>query len=120
MFDGWIEKGKKYIYPQKYNSWSKHIIDIYNDPYFSTNILIAYVAMESLEKGKSAKDVYNFIVGLDALNFSKDIVYKTILLFSKRGPEFYRVAKAPLVNTAEKYIRVIENENKRYEQELIK
>ena len=36
MVDYWIENGKKFIYPQRYDSWCNHIYGTYDDKYFST------------------------------------------------------------------------------------
>ncbi len=111
----YVDKCAKFVYPQRMDAWKTHIFNIYNtDKSFYTDYLIIQIAMENLEKGKSVEEVNDYINSLDSLVFSKDIVYKTLLLFSKRGPEFYRKAKGGLLNTAEKYVKAIERENKRF------
>lgn len=112
----WIEKGKKYIYPQRILNWKECVPIRAGDLYHGRDLDNALDIMELLENGGSIEEARQMIESQGHSGASYGIVRSMILTFSKRGPEFVRVADPAVLNYPDsvKYIEQIEKENAEY------
>lgn len=107
----WLERGKKYIYPQMQDMW-KHCVNIRcSDVYGGDELEVALNVMEALENGKSPKEAYEIIKKENSSGSAMSMAIAVIFDFSKRGPEFYYYVS--------KYIQPPFIDNKKSVQEMI-
>ena len=115
--DFYVDMGLDYIYPQRKNEWKNYVrACCASDKNFLKDFFCATKIMQNLENGVECDVVVDFLNQQTDIDLA--VVLKTVLLFSKRGPEFYRMAKSPLLNSAEKYVKAIESQNAQFEKEL--
>lgn len=114
----WVEKGKKFIYPQKHKKWADYIEIRAEDRYHGVDIDCALIVMDLLDKGVSFQEVFDTIKDQNHSGNSYSIVMSMITHFSKKGPEFYRFVDKTITPATENMLAKIENENKQFAEEL--
>lgn len=113
-----IEKGKKFIYPQRYKKWADCVEIRVEDIYHGKDIECAISVMSLLDKGTSFQEIYDTIKEQGHTGTSYSSLMSMITNFSKKGPEFYRFVDKEPTQATEKFLEKIENENKQFAQEL--
>ncbi len=96
----WIERGKKLIYPERYDMWCECVCSCASDLYNGLELINALEVMEALDKGLSLNEVEKYIDDSHSgASFGK--LSKIVLYFSKRGPEFYKAFSHAYKHTVE-------------------
>ena len=110
----WIEEGKKYTHPAKFESWEKKCISSANGDYYGLEIRNALEIMKLIEDGVSFGDIKSKIKqqGHSGMTYSK--MMNIILYYAKRGPAFYNfMNKNHMSKFDKKYVSKIKELNKR-------
>lgn len=114
----WIEKGKKYIYPQRYKKWTECVEYRAEDIYHGMDLNCALEIMDHLDKGVPFQQVYDIMKEQNHTGLSYSTVMSMITNFSKKGPEFYRFVDREPTPATEKFLEKVEKENEQFAQEL--
>ncbi|MFI3307432.1 MAG: hypothetical protein R3Y21_02575 [Mycoplasmatota bacterium] len=113
----WIEKGKKFIYSENYKKWEDYIKDLSTYSNSEIFIDIALDTMEKLESGMAIEEVKTiFDEKVQDISIKKDLFLMEIslhassivLLFSKRGPEFF--SQSSLIEDEEDKKNIVEKQ----------
>lgn len=115
----WIERGKKFIYPQQEEMW-KYCVDVRaHDLYHGNDLENALDIMECLDNGGTIEEANKILDDENHSGTSYAMALSIVLSFSKRGPEFYRAVRGDNISAKqmEELIK-IEKENADYEREL--
>ncbi len=86
---GWIERGSTMIFPEKLQDWQEYVENSAEDLYHGNELEYALEIMEELDSGASIEKVLNIFEDKNYSGISKSKIIRTVLHFSKRGPEFY-------------------------------
>ena len=115
----WIERGKKFIYPQQEEMW-KYCVDVRaHDLYHGNDLENALDIMECLDNGGTIEEANKILDDENHSGTSYGITLSIVLSFSKRGPEFYRAVRGADISEKQmKELEKIEKENADYEREL--
>ena len=115
----WIERGKKFIYPQQEEMW-KYCVDVRaHDLYHGNDLENALNIMECLDNGGTIEEANKILDDENHSGTSYGITLSIVLSFSKRGPEFYRAVRGENISERQmKELEKIEKENADYEREL--
>ena len=115
----WIERGKKFIYPQQEEMW-KYCVDVRaHDLYHGNDLENALDIMECLDNGGTIEEANKILDDENHSGTSYGITLSIVLSFSKRGPEFYRAVRGENISERQmKELEKIEKENADYEREL--
>ena len=123
---GYIEEGKKYIYPERLENWKECVCNRVSDIYHGSDLMNALEVMKALDEGKSLKEVGKIIDNWHS-GASFGMLCNVVVHFSKRGPEFYReyydsykLAKGEEKQKHEDFLKKIEKENAEFEAKLQK
>ena len=114
----WIEKGKKYIYPQNLYSWEECVIDRAEDIYHGEDLNVALQAIEALSNGESFENVNKLINEQNHSGSSHSTIMSIIVRFCKNGPEFYEAVDKNISEETKVFIEKQKMRNLRYEKEL--
>jgi len=111
----WINEGKSYIYPQRYDYWENYTLSRIEDisnPYNGKDIEITLKILDMLDRGESSEKAAKILkeIGVEDV---KESVCKAVLDFSKRGVEFYS-------QSSEVYIDAMKYGSERLKEELLK
>lgn len=110
----WIEEGKKYTLPAKYESWEKKCISSVNGDYFGLEIKNALEIMKLIEDGVSFGDIKLKIKQQVHSGMTYSKMMNIILYYAKRGPAFYNfMNKNYMSEFDKKYVSKIKELNKR-------
>lgn len=110
----WIEEGKKYTHPAKFESWKRKCISSANGDYYGLEIRNALEIMKMIEDGVPFGDIKLKIKqqGHSGMTYSK--MMNIILYYAKRGPAFYNfMNKNHMDKFDKKYVSKIKELNKR-------
>ena len=110
----WIEKGKKYIHPEKFLSWEKTCIASANGSYSGLEVEKALEIMQMLEEGKLFKEIKEKVQsdGHSGMTYSRTM--NIVLLYANRGPALFKfVNRRYCYKEGKKYIQKIEEINKK-------
>ena len=88
----YIEEGKKIIYPERLEDWTKEIKSSIEGIYQGAPLIEALDLMKQLDKGESLEKVKETLDNKNVGGNAYEIVIRIVLNFSKRGPEFYEKA----------------------------
>ena len=114
----WIEKGEKYIYPQKLDDWKRCVKTRAKDIYNGLELDSALEAMEALNKGMSFEKVNEIIDGKGHSGKSHSLVMDILIYFSKNGPEFYETISPNKTEEMRYYVDKQKELNLKFEEEL--
>ena len=111
-----MERGMGVVYPEKLSDWIEFVDKQYLS-YYGDLLGAALDIMEPLEKGCSIEEAKKILRDQDHSGFSESATLKTILHFSKRGPEFVEsVLDKPLKPEITEGLNRIKEENARLEK----
>lgn len=88
--EGWYERGKKMIYPEKWDNWHKCVEARASDLYHGADLVNALEIMEVLHDGKPMEEATAIFDKANHSVASAAMVLRVVTNFSDRGPEFYR------------------------------
>lgn len=114
----WIEKGKKFIFPQRYKKWADCVEFRVDDIYNGLDLDCALEVMKLLDEGVDFQQVYEVVKEQNHTGQSYSIVMSMITNFSKKGPEFYRFVDKEPTPATERFLEKVEKENEQFAQEL--
>lgn len=114
----WIEKGKRFMYPQRYKKWAECVELRAEDIYHGKDVDCAITIMELLDKDTPFQEAYDVVKSQNHTGTSYSIVMSLITTFSKKGPAFYRFADKEPTPATERFLEKIEKENKQFAEEL--
>lgn len=86
----WYERGKKVIYPEKWDKWHKCVEARASDLYHGADLVNALDIMEALRYGEPMEKVTAIFEKANHSGASAAMVLRVVTNFSDRGPEFYR------------------------------
>lgn len=112
----WEKCGKELVYPEKKSKWNSCVNDRATGFFKGEDIECAIKIMDALEAGKSVEEATQLVNPEDMQEIGWNLVSNVVTNFSKRGPEFYRYNNENLSAKEEKYLQILENENKQYEE----
>lgn len=110
----WIEEGKKYTHPAKWENWEKTCVSSANGDYYGLEVRDALVIMKMIEDGIPFEDIKNKIKkdGHSGMTYSG--MMNIILYYAKRGPAFYNfMNKNHMSKFDKKYVSKIKELNRR-------
>ena len=110
----WIEKGKKYIHPEKFPNWEKTCIASANGDYSGLEVEKTLEIMQMLEDGKLFKEIKEKVRndGHSGMTYSRTM--NIILLYANRGPALFKfMNRRYSYNEGKKYIKKIEEINRK-------
>lgn len=110
----WIEEGKKYIHPAKFENWEKTCISSANNDYYGGEVRDTLEIMKMIEDNVPFGDIKLKIEqqGHSGMTYSK--MMNIILYYAKRGPAFYNFMNKNHMNKFDKkYVSKIKELNKR-------
>lgn len=116
MINGYIEEGKKYIYPERLRDWKKCVNTAANSLYRGGEIRNALDVMKSLDKNNDFIDAAIIIDSQKHSGGSYSAVMSILAKFSKTGTDLYRFLEKEITPETEAYLKKIEAENKQFEQ----
>jgi len=85
----WIERGMKFIFPERKEKWEKCVKARSEDLYNGKDLDAALDIMEALEKGASMEEASKMFDDQNHSGMSASIVRRMVFDFSSQGPEFY-------------------------------
>jgi hypothetical protein len=107
-----IEKGKKVIFPERYEAWEQFVKDNVDDIYGGQDIATAVKIMEALEAGASMDQVKLMFEKQRYSGSSSGRVRRIVFAFSSQGPEFWEVtALTKLTSKDRKILEAKKKEN---------
>ena len=113
----WKEKGKKFIYPEKYVKWD-NVVHSYERLNFALIIGNVVEVLETLDRETTIEKTLELINSQGHSGGTEHDLINLVTEFSKRGPEFYRkvmkLRQQPISPEKEKELRNLEQENKQY------
>lgn len=87
--ESWVERGKKLIYPERFEEWISFIIaQSKKESGYGRNIGRVLDLMEMLDKGATKEEVNKAMDNMYLSGGEYFFFCRAILYFSKRGPEF--------------------------------
>lgn len=114
-----IQQGYKFIYPQREESWAKFVYYIYEqkDGEDIMNDLL-YFMKKLTYKNVNYADI-NKQLNDNFTGEKASLILTGIVLFSKKGPDFYQCTHLYNLNDFYKKIILTDQENKKFEMELL-
>lgn len=110
----WIDKGKKYIHPEKFKIWEKICISSANGDYSGLEVEKALEIMEMLEDGTELSKIKQIIKedGHSGMTYSSTM--GIVLFYAKRGPALYNFMNKNRMSKVEKeYVSKIKELNRK-------
>lgn len=111
----WIEKGKKYIYPEMYEKWEKMVEIRAEDLYHGFELDASLEIMEALSNGSSMEEAKQIFENQGHSGTSAGLVRNIIFTFSKYGPDFFM---ATLYGDISPEVKTIIEEKRKENEEL--
>lgn len=118
LTDEWIEKGKKMIFPEKYDDWEKFVHQSANGVHCGLEVEGVLRVMDELATGISVSEVLDNIAD-DPIACEYTRFASKVFLFAERGPEFYERV-VDLDKLTPKLMVRIEEQRKENEQLALK
>lgn len=114
----WIERGEKYVYPQKKDLWV-HLVNVRaHGIYNGAELDNALAIMECLDNGGTIEKANEILKSEPNSGSSYGITLSIVFTFSKRGPEFYKGVVKHINEEQMKEIVKVEKENAIFEKEI--
>ena len=107
----WIDRGKKLIYPQRFEDWKKHVTNRAHDLYYGKELDEALLVMEKLESSATLSEAQQLLYDLGSSGLGFSAIMETIFLFSKRGPEFWEYTVKTISPENRRQIQAMKQEN---------
>lgn len=108
----WYERGKKVIYPEKWDKWHKCVEARASDLYHGADLVNALDIMEALRYGEPMEKATEIFDKANHSGASAAMVLRIVTNFSDRGPEFYRAnCRHEIDEQTEEVLQKIEAEN---------
>ena len=85
-----LERGEKLIYKQNYKLWEEYVQTSLNGCYSGMDIENVLEIMEVLDEFEDVNIAKKILLKQDHSGMSELIIRNFVLIFSKRGPEFYK------------------------------
>lgn len=115
----WIEEGKKYIYPERYDDWEECVLNCAKGTYQGYDLNLAITIMEMLNNGASLEDAFEYYKLKDEEGEPVLMARLIIYNFAKQGPDFYEISTIhPLKPEEIANIEEKRQENSRFEENL--
>lgn len=110
----WIEEGKKYTHPAKFENWEKTCISSANNDYYGLEVRDALEIMKMIEDGIPFEDIKKVIEKQGHSGMTYSGMMNIILYYAKRGPAFYNFMNRNRMSKFDKkYVSKIKELNKR-------
>ena len=118
----WIEKGKKFIYPERLDDWKYYVEHSARGFHNGTDIDNTLEIITMLSEDKSFEDIQKSLDKQGHSGSSFNMVTKNVLHFSKQGPDFYEqvVLKGKPDQESKKVLDQIRKENEKFAKRLEK
>lgn len=114
--ESWVERGKKLIYPERFEEWINFIIaQSKKESDYGYNIGRVLKLMEMLDKGCTREEVGKAMENMYLSGVEHSLFCRAILFFSKRGTEFVNIP--PDHEEYSYYLQVVEENEKFAEAE---
>lgn len=97
-----LERGEKLIYKQNYKLWEDYVQTSLNGCYSGMDIENVLEIMEVLNEFDDVNIAKKILLNQDHSGMSELIIRNFVLIFSKRGPEFYRATIAGDISLRDK------------------
>lgn len=114
----WYERGKKVVYPEKWDKWHECVEGRAHDLYHGFDLVNALEIMEALDEGKSIEEASEIFNNAGHSGSSAAMVLKIVVNFSARGTEFFRANYLhEITPETEGFLQQIDADNARYARE---
>ncbi|MBQ3409395.1 MAG: hypothetical protein IJH12_09360 [Clostridia bacterium] len=85
-----IKSGQKIIFPERADQWEEYVKSRFQEEYRGKDAVEALTIIEALGKGKSIEDAKKMLEEIKPNGAANGLIRRAILLFSDRGPEFWK------------------------------
>lgn len=110
----WIEKGKKYIHPEKFEVWEKTCIALANGDYSGLEIEKALEIMSMLEDNIELSKIKQIIKNGGHSGETYSSTMHLVLFYAKRGPALYNfMNKNRMTKVEKRYVSKVKELNKK-------
>ena len=86
----WIREGYELIYPERQDAWKNYVDDHVKSIFAGSEIRESLKLMRLLEEGAPIIEVRRTMNDQNYSGYALKMIRKAVLVFSKRGPEFYK------------------------------
>ena len=86
----WIREGYELIYPERQDAWNNYVNEHVKSIFAGSEIRESLKLMKLLEEGAPIIEVRRAMNDQNYSGYALELIRKSILVFSKRGPEFYK------------------------------
>lgn len=85
----WLQEGKKYTFPERYDMWEKCVLSSADSPYQGTELNICLDIMKILDNNGSLEEAKKLFFEKCGSKYAKSLVRNIVFQFSKCGPDFF-------------------------------
>ena len=114
----WIDRGEKYIFPQRKNLWAECVDIRAHDLFNGAELDNVLDIMECLDNAGTIEEANKILENAKHTAFLYGVTLSIVFTFSKRGPEFYKGVAKHINEEQMKEIVKVEKENAIFKKKI--